>query len=154
MERARQDAGEGADASSAAIDRRVASFGGAATHAAVTIDGKVTVWPIGPGGSSRLNTVSAAVDMVAWDGNTHVVYSATDGAIYRQLADGTLPASLVAHMPCPGGPVTSSDGRLACSDGRGGIIATGVNGTNQRTLQTSQIASLPFAGVIPSSRPL
>ena len=111
----------------------------AATHAAVTIDGKVTVWPIGPGGSRQLNTVSAAVGMVAWDGNTHVVYSAADGAIYRQLADGTLPASLVAHMSCPGGPVTSSDGRLACSDGRGGIIVTGVNGTDQRTVPTSQL---------------
>ena len=44
VERARQDAGEGVDASSAAIDRRVSYFGGAATHAAVTIDGKVTVY--------------------------------------------------------------------------------------------------------------
>ena len=86
----------------------------------------------------RLFDCVRAAPWVAWDGNTHVVYSATDGAIYRQRADGTLPASLVGHMPCPGGPVTSSDGRLACSDGRGGIIVMSVNGTTEGTVHTSE----------------
>jgi eukaryotic-like serine/threonine-protein kinase len=112
----------------------------AATHAAVIEEGKVTVWPVGPGGPRHLNTPSAAVSMLAWDKNTHVVYAAADGGLYRQVADGTLPATFVAKIACPGGPVTSSDGRLACSDEAGGINVVRMDGTDRHTFQPSENA--------------
>jgi hypothetical protein len=107
-------------------------------RAAVIRQGKVTIWPVGAGESRDLTTPSEAVDMLAWDGSTHVVYAARDGGLYRQRADGTAAATLVTKMPCTGGPVTSSDGRLACSDGSGRITVIGVDGSGKRTVQPSE----------------
>ena len=100
-------------------------------------DGKVTIAPLA-GQSRELVTPSQATDMLAWNGSTHVVYAAQDGGVYRQSADGTSAGTLVAKMPCTGGPVTSTDGRLACSDPSGQISVIGVDGSNKRTIQPNE----------------
>jgi eukaryotic-like serine/threonine-protein kinase len=100
-------------------------------------DGKVTIAPLA-GQSRELVTPSQAMDMLAWNGSTHVVYAAQDGGVYRQSADGTSAGTLVAKMPCTGGPVTSTDGRLACSDPGGQITVIGVDGSNKRTIKPNE----------------
>jgi hypothetical protein len=76
--------------------------------------------------------------MLAWNGSTHIVYAAQDGGVYRQSADGTSAGMLVAKMPCTGGPVSSTDGRLACSDPSGRVTVIGVDGSNKRTIQPNE----------------
>src|SRR4030095_8975696 len=100
-------------------------------------DGKVTIAPLA-GQSRELVTPSQATDMLAWNGSTDVVYAAQDGGVYRQSADGTSAGMLVAKMPCTGGPVTSTDGRLACSGPSGQVTVIGVDGSNKRTIKPNE----------------
>jgi len=106
-------------------------------RAALIRDGKVTIAPLA-GQPRELVAAGRAVDMLAWDGSGHVVYATEEGALYRQDAIGDAQATLVASVRCPGGPIASTDGRVACSDVNGQIVVVGVDGSNKHTVQPSE----------------